>query len=158
MKHRFTALIENSDRRIDAAHVAIPFDVQKVYETRGQVKVKATFDGHPYRGVIANMGTGCHVLLVRRDIRDAIRKGVGESVLVTIEKDTEERIVELPEDLDLVIKSRKKVKDFFDSLSFTNRKEYAVWIISARKEETRKKRLAQVLPKLLQGKRNPSEK
>ena len=158
MKHRFTALIESSDRRIDAAHVTIPFDVQKVYGTRGQVKVKATFDGHPYRGIIANMGTGCHVLLVRRDIRDAIRKGVGESVLVTIEKDTEERVVELPEDLDLVIKSRKKAKDFFDSLSFTNRKEYAVWIISARKEETRKKRLAQVLPKLLQGKRNPSEK
>ncbi|HEY9008276.1 MAG TPA: DUF1905 domain-containing protein [Ohtaekwangia sp.] len=61
-KQVFKAVLENPDTSMDAAFVSIPFDVEKVYGTKGQVKVKATFDGHPYRGVLANMGTGCHVI------------------------------------------------------------------------------------------------
>lgn len=154
----FTALIEKPDDGMDTAYVSIPFDVEKVYGTRGQVKVKAWFDDHPYRGVLANMGTGCHIIGLRKDIRLAIGKQAGDKVKVVLERDTEERVVDVPQDLKDALKRSPKAEKFFNTLSYTNRKEYAVWISSAKKEETREKRLASTLEKLLAGKKNPSEK
>ncbi len=155
---RFKAILENPEQKIDMAYVSIPFNVEKEYGTRGQVKVKATFDGHPYRGVMANMGTGCHLILVRKDVREAIGKKAGDRVAVTIEKDEEERIVELSEELKRVLSKNAKAYSIFNTLSYTNRKEYAVWVKSAKRDETKINRLNAVVPKLLAGKRNPSEK
>jgi hypothetical protein len=152
----FTARLEKPNDGMDTAFVSIPFDVEKKYGTKGQVKVKASFDGHPYRGVIANMGTGCHIIGVRKDIRAAIGKSVGDLVNVEIQKDVEERIVEVPEDLKVALSKSKKAEEFYDTLSFTNRKEYAVWVSSAKKVETREKRVAESIKKLLAGKKNPS--
>ena len=158
VKQVFKAILENPDSSMDTAYVSIPFDVEKVYGTKGQVKVKAWFDGAPYRGVLANMGTGCHVILVRKDIRAAIGKNVGDTIRVEIERDTEERVVEIPEQLAKALAKNKKAGNFFDSLSYTNRKEYARWISDAKKDETRTKRLEATVEKLLAGKKNPSEK
>jgi hypothetical protein len=154
--HTFTAILENSNDAMDTAFITIPFNVEKIYGTKGHVKVKATFDGHPYRGVIANMGAGCHILGVRKDIRAAIGKSVGDSVLVELQKDTEERVVDVPEDLQQALSKSKKARDFFDTLSFTNRKEYAVWVSTAKRAETREKRLTETIKKLVAGKKNPS--
>ena len=158
VKQVFKAILENPDSPMDTAYVSIPFDVEKIYGTKGQVKVKALFDGAPYRGILVNMGTGCHVILVRKDIRVAIGKNVGDTIRVEIEPDTEERVVEIPEPLARLLAKNKKAANFFDSLSYTNRKEYAHWIRDAKKEETRAKRLEATLEKLLAGKKNPSEK
>lgn len=154
--HKFTAKLEKSDDGMDTAFISIPFNVEKTYGTKGQVKVKATFDGHPYRGVIANMGRGCHTLGVRKDIREAIGKQVGDSISVELEKDNEERIVDVPDDLKHALSKSKKALEFFNTLSYTNRKEYAVWVSSAKREETREKRLSETIKKLLAGKKNPS--
>ena len=157
MRHSFKAILETTDDGINTAYITIPFDVEKIYGIRGQVKVKATFDGHPYRGVLANMGTGHHIIGVRKDIRQAIGKKVGDSVKVTLEQDLEERVVQIPVDLESVLSKNPKAKSVYDALSFTNRKEYALWISSAKKPETKKRRLAEITGKLLKGKKNPSE-
>jgi hypothetical protein len=157
-KKIFTAVIEKPDDGMDTAYVSIPYNVEEIYGTRGQVKVKAKFDGHSYRGVLANMGTGCHLIMLRKDVRAAIGKQVGDKVQVEIERDLEERIVELPSDLKKALAKSKKAQTFFDSLSYTNKKEYALWISSAKREETRQKRLSELVPKLLTGKKNPSAK
>jgi hypothetical protein len=155
---KFTAILEKPDDGMDTAYISIPFDVEEVYGTKGQVKVKALFDGQPYRGVIANMGLGFHVIGVRKDIRASIGKKVGDMVRVEIMLDTEERVVDVPEDLQKAFKKTPRAEAFYKTLSFTNRKEYAVWISSAKKQETRARRLVDTIKKLLAGKKNPSEK
>jgi hypothetical protein len=155
---KFKAMLERPEKKGNLAFISVPFDVEREYGTKGQVKVNVTFDGHPYRGVIANMGTGSHIIGVRKDIREAIGKGPGDIVVVTIEKDDKERVVDVPAELNSLLSKNAKAKLIYDSLSFTNRKEYAVWISSAKKEETKTKRLKAILPKLLSGKKNPSEK
>ena len=156
--HKFTAVLEKPDDGMDTAYISMPFDVEEVYGTKGQVKVKALFDGQPYRGILVNMGTGSHIIGVRKDIRAAINKQVGDTVKVEITRDTEERVVDIPEDLLKAFKKSPKAEAFYNTLSFTNRKEYAVWISSAKKQETRDKRLAETIKKLLAGRKNPSEK
>lgn len=47
---------------------------------------------------------------------------------------------------------------FYDQLSFTNKKEYVVWILSAKQEKTKQDRLAKLVEKLTIGKKKPSEK
>lgn len=154
----FTAVLEKPNDGMDTAFINIPFDVEEVYGTNGMVKVKALFDGHPYRGSLSNMGTGCHIIIVRKDVREAIGKKVGDKVRVQIQRDTAERVIEMPADLLVALGDNAKARTFFDSLSFTNRKEYAAWIATAKRDETRLKRLRETIEKLLKGKKNPSEK
>jgi hypothetical protein len=59
----------------------------------------ALVDGEPYRGSIAPMGGGRHVLGISKAIRAAIGKDVGDSVKVVLEHDSEPRTVETPPDL-----------------------------------------------------------
>ncbi|HYG14466.1 MAG TPA: YdeI/OmpD-associated family protein [Bacteroidia bacterium] len=139
-------------------YAEIPFSVEEVYGIKGQLKVKATIDGVPYRGSLANMGGGCHVLGVLKAIREKIGKQVGDTVHITLERDTEERVVEIPEKLQELLDNNPTYKAFFDSLSYTNRKEYARWIAKAKREETLQSRLQQTLEKLMKGKKNPTEK
>lgn len=155
---KFTATIEKPDDDMDTAYVSIPFDVEKVYGTKGQVKVNATFDGYPYRGVLANMGTGCHIIILRKDIRQAIGKNVGDKIKIVLEQDLEQRKVEVPVDLKREFSAEPNASKFFNTLSYTNRKEYVGWINSAKKTETREKRLTDTIQKLLKGKKNPSQK
>ncbi|MEQ1623643.1 MAG: YdeI/OmpD-associated family protein [Sediminibacterium sp.] len=72
--------------------------------------------------------------------------------------DFEKRLVVPPSELGSMFLKHKEAQSFFTSLSFTNQKEYVSWIESAKKEETRKRRLETALEKLLAGKKNPSEK
>ena len=156
--HKFTAVIEKPFDGIDGAFVTIPFDVKEVFGKKGHIKVKVKFDGHPYRGLIANMGTGCHMLILRKDVRAAIGKNPGDYVDVEVQEDTEERIVDVPDDLKKALQKNKKASSFYETLSYTNRKEYAVWISSAKKEETRERRLKETIQKLQDGRKNPSDK
>jgi uncharacterized protein YdeI (YjbR/CyaY-like superfamily) len=57
-----------------------------------------------------------------------------------------------------LLESSPAALNFFHSLSFSNKKEYVVWILSAKQEKTRLERLSKVAEKLLAGKKNPSEK
>jgi hypothetical protein len=43
VKQLFKAILENPDSSMDTAYVSMPFDVEKICGTRGQVKVKACF-------------------------------------------------------------------------------------------------------------------
>ncbi|KYG82403.1 YdeI/OmpD-associated family protein [Roseivirga echinicomitans] len=153
--YEFEAVIQNGGEKWpEAACISLPFSVEEEFGTKGQVKVKATFDGEPYRGSIANMGTG-HILILRNDVRAAIGKGHGDTVTVTVQKDTEKRVVEVPEALKAEFKVYPKAEAFYNSLSYTNRKEYARWIDTAKREETKAKRLQKTIEMLLTGVKHP---
>ena len=70
---------------IDGAYEEIPFDVKTVFG-KGRVPVNATFDGVPYQGSLVRMGTPCHIIGIRKDIRLQIGKQVGDIVHISIEE------------------------------------------------------------------------
>ncbi len=130
------------------AYIEIPFNVEEIFGAK-RVKVKATFDGVPYRGSIVKMGTECHIIGVTKDIRKKINKDIGDYVKVIVEKDEEERKINLPEDFKIRIEESNEVYDFWNSLSYSNQKKYVDYIDSAKKEETRKKRVEDSINKLI---------
>jgi hypothetical protein len=62
--------------------------------------------------------------------------------------DKEKRIVKLPADLAELLKYHVNLKEKFEALSFTSRKEFVIWILTAKKEETRRSRIHQLIDKL----------
>jgi len=71
---------------------------------------------------------------------------------------TETKSIRLPDDLEGALKKYKKEKEFFDSLSFTNRKEYVEWIITAKSEETRNQRVKESIERLSKKWKNPANR
>jgi len=69
--------------------------------------------------------------------------------------DLKNRIVHPPVDLDKEIRKSKKAQAFFDSLSFTNKKEYVEWVVTAKREETRKERIKGTVERLEKNWKNP---
>ncbi|WP_019850277.1 DUF1905 domain-containing protein [Desulfitobacterium sp. PCE1] len=70
---------------IDGAYVEIPFDVKAEFG-KGRVPVTATFDGEVYEGSLVRMGTPCHILGIRKDIRAKIGKQPGDRIRVTLQE------------------------------------------------------------------------
>lgn len=134
------------------AIVKIPFDVEKEYGKK-RVKVKATFDGIPYRGSIVRMGTPYHCLGIRKDIRERIGKNIGDVVAVTIAEDTEPRVVVVPADFQTALGENAESTAFFKKLSYTHQKEYVRWIEDAKKEQTRINRIQRAIEMLKEGKK-----
>ncbi len=130
------------------AYIEIPFNVEEVFGAK-RVKVKANFDGVPYRGSIVRMGTECHIIGITKDIRKKISKDIGDYVEVIVEKDDEERVIEIPENFKMRIEESKEILDFWSCLSYSNQKKYLSYIESAKKEETRKKRIEDSINKLI---------
>lgn len=86
------------------------------------------------------------------------RASANGGIPVTVEGvDFRNRIINPPADFAKELRRSKTASHFFDKLSFTNKKEYVSWIVNAKKEETRSRRLEAAIDKLIAGKRNPTE-
>ena len=81
----FTAKLQKSSNKGGWTYVVWPASV-KFFGSRGLVKVSGKIDGHPFRSSFMAMGDGTHMLPVKAEIRQAIGKGVGDSVKVALEK------------------------------------------------------------------------
>ncbi|MDD2717989.1 MAG: YdeI/OmpD-associated family protein [Candidatus Wallbacteria bacterium] len=152
--YEFDAVILKHDE-IDAAFIEFPYDVEKEFGTKGQVKILATFDGCAYRGSLAKMGHACHCLGLTKVIRSRIGKQPGETIHVVITRDDQPREIEIPDVFMERLSSSPEARKLFDSLSFTNRKAYVQWIICAKKEETRSRRTDDSIRLLLKGIKSP---
>jgi hypothetical protein len=152
--YEFDAEIKKHEQ-LDAAYIEFPYDVEKEFGKKGQVKVQATFDGHAYRGSLAKMGYHCHRLGLTQAVRNAIGKKPGDMIHVVIQEDIAPRVVEIPGDLKKLLDQNPGAKAFFEKLSYTNRKEYVNWIISAKRAETRNQRLQNAIRMLIEGVSHP---
>ena len=72
--------------------------------------------------------------------------------------DVDNRIVRLPDEIKAVLGKNQQALANYEKLSYSNRKEYVLWILTAKQEKTREERLVKLVEKLEAGKKNPSEK
>jgi len=72
--------------------------------------------------------------------------------------DIDNKQIILPADMAEALGQTPLAMAFYQGLSYSNKKEYVVWILSAKQEKTRSERLVKTVEKLLAGKKNPAEK
>jgi hypothetical protein len=91
-----------------------------------------------------------------KNLADRIKKAKPKpqrEILNYVNPQTKE--INLPKDLASLLEKNKEEVIFFHSLSFTNKKEYIEWIVTAKREETRKERLTGTIERLGKGWKNP---
>lgn len=72
--------------------------------------------------------------------------------------DVANKTVTLPNDLKATLEQHTTALNFYQQLSYSNRKEYVLWVLTAKQEKTRIDRIEKTVEKLLASKKNPSEK
>ena len=72
--------------------------------------------------------------------------------------DPVKKTVRLPEDFGTMLHKHKTEESFFNSLSFSNKKEYIEWIVSAKRPDTRASRISGSLERLAKGWKNPANR
>jgi len=129
------------------ACVFFPFDTQQEFATRGAIPVRATFDGIPYTGSLVACGGQHHMLGILKAIRQQSGKDIGDLIEVELWRDGQFRTVDVPAHIQSLFE-QEGVQPFFDSLSYTHRKEYIRWLTEAKTEATKTKRLTKAIEML----------
>jgi len=136
----------------EVAALTPPFDVVEVFGTRARVPVCGTINGFPFRSSLMPMG-GCHRMVVNQTIRKGAGVKGGDTVNVVMERDDQERTVEIPQLLEKQLAKSKTAQANWGKLSYTSRKEIARSITEVKQEETRLRRLAKAMDILKSGKK-----
>jgi hypothetical protein len=123
--------------------IEVPEAIVEGFGAGKRVPVKVTINGHTYDSTVARMG-GRFLVPVSKAIREAAGVAGGEEHDVTLEHDAGERTVEVPEDLADAL-SEAGVREAFDALAFTYRKEHVRSVGDAKAAATRTRRIAKVV-------------
>jgi hypothetical protein len=129
-----------------------PFDVPTAFGRKGRVPIKGTINGFAFRSSLMNMGSG-HCTVVNNEMRAGAKVKAGDTVSIVIELDDAKRTVDVPVWLKKIIHADAKAKAAWPKLSFTHQKEYVREIVETKREETRDKRVAQMMHNLRSGTR-----
>jgi hypothetical protein len=126
----------------------LPQVAQNKHAPFGWVKVKGTIDGIEIRKYhLMPFGDGKLFLPVKAEIRKKIKKEQGDYVHIRLYLDEEP--IQVPEEMLLCLKDEPQAETFFNALTDGEKQNYIKWIYSAKQEETRLKRLAETIEKLL---------
>jgi hypothetical protein len=148
---KFKALAEGAGPNNAWCFIAVPFDAAKLWGTRGRIAVKGTINGFPYRTNIQPMD-GRHLLTFNKQLQAGAKARTGDMVSVVMERDTEERTVEIPPELARLFRKENEPKMLWSKLAFTHRKEFGQWISGAKQEETRERRAAKAIAMIFEKK------
>ena len=129
-----------------APAVVVPFDVKAVYG-QARPKVKVTVNGVTLRTTIAVYG-GRSYIGFRKEICEAAGLQRGKTITVSIEPDTEPRVVDVPDELLRALAKHASARKRFEALSYSHRNEHAKWVAEAKKPATRERRIARVIEML----------
>src|SRR5207248_220596 len=83
----FRATLERTRSRLNWVIARIPFDVSKIWETRGQIKVKGDINGFAFRTSLFPTGDGHHVLLVNKRMQTGGKVTLGGVAKFRLEPD-----------------------------------------------------------------------
>jgi uncharacterized protein YdeI (YjbR/CyaY-like superfamily) len=114
--------------------------------------VRVTVNGYTYRTSVASVN-GAFMVSVSSDVRKNAGVAGGEEVDVEIELDTEPRGVDVPADFQMALSRAPEASRFFEALSYSHKSAYVLWIQSAKKDETRQRRIPEAVRMLSEGRK-----
>lgn len=139
------SIIKASEIGTGGAYIEFPFNVEEEFGVKGRVKVVCYFDDVEYKGSLVKMGTQCHIVGIKKEIRRKIGKGIGDKVQIRLYKDESERSIDAHPLLKREFNKDETLRKNYEKLSYTRKKEILNHLVSAKKEETLKRRLEKII-------------
>jgi uncharacterized protein YdeI (YjbR/CyaY-like superfamily) len=145
----FRATLERIQSRLGWTIIRIPFDVGRVWGTRGQLRVKGEINGFAFRTSLFPARGGGHILLVNKNMQQGGDARQGMSARFHLEPDLEKRIAVVPAELKRFFQEDAYLRRWFEKLNHSTRSEIGKWIIQVKSPETRVRRAEQMAERLL---------
>jgi uncharacterized protein YdeI (YjbR/CyaY-like superfamily) len=145
----FPAPLVRMKSRLNWIIIHIPFDVAKVWGSRGQLRVKGKINGFAFQTSLFPTGQGGHTLLVNKKMQKGARAVAGTVARFQIEPDTEERVVTIPAEFSRLLADERALRRWFDQLNHSTRNDIAKWVSEPKRPEARVRRAEQIAERLL---------
>jgi uncharacterized protein YdeI (YjbR/CyaY-like superfamily) len=147
-KKSFRAALERLRSNLGWVIVWIPFNVQKVWGTRGRLRVRGEINGFGFRTSLFPTRKGEHFLLVNKKMQAGGLASEGTTAEFCLEPDTEERVVVIPAELKHLLAEDRTFRRWFDALSYSIRKWISDWVVQPKGASARIRRAEQVAEQL----------
>ncbi|HYL36838.1 MAG TPA: YdeI/OmpD-associated family protein [Bryobacteraceae bacterium] len=145
----FQATLERDNSPLKWVIARIPFDVSKVWGTRGRLRVKGDINGFAFRNSLFPNGQGGHVLLVNKKMQAGAKAAAGMTARFRLEPDLEERIFEMPAELERFLAEDRALRRWFEQLTPATRNDIARWTGDVKSAEARQRRAEQIAERML---------
>ena len=109
--------------------------------------VKVNVNGYEYQSSIASM-SGYYLIPLSKEHRLSSGLNGNDEVDVTLTLESKDRNVEVPVELIQILKENNLL-ELFEKQSYLNRKEMVRLVVDAKKEDTKMKRLSQIVNQLM---------
>jgi hypothetical protein len=119
----------------------------------GMTMVEGTINGFPFRAALERNVEGSHCLRVTKAMHDAAGADVGDTLTVEITRAGEEPEIRVPMDLRKALAAAPLAQALWADITPIARRDWILWITSAKQPETRKTRIEKACDMLASGKR-----
>jgi hypothetical protein len=133
-----------------ATGIPVPPEVVEALGGGKRIKVVATIGDHSYRNSVVSWGDG-FMLSFGAEHRAATGLVAGDPVTLDLVRDETERTVELADDFAAALKADAAAQEFFDWLSYSQKRWFTLGLAEAKKPETRARRIEKYVGMLAEG-------
>jgi uncharacterized protein YdeI (YjbR/CyaY-like superfamily) len=118
---------------------------------RGDVmSVNSKTEGFAFRTSLFAYARGAgHFLLVNKKMQTAAKAKVGSKVRIRLEPDLDERAATVPPELASALKGDRRLRKWFDGLSYSMHKEICAWVNEPKSAVSRRQRAGRIAERLL---------
>jgi uncharacterized protein YdeI (YjbR/CyaY-like superfamily) len=146
----FTTALEPLQSGLGWLIARIPFDVAKAWPVRRGLRVRGEIEGFAFRTSLFAYSRGeGHFLLVNKKMQTAASVKTGSRVRIRLEPDLEERAASVPLELDKAFKGDRRLRKWFDALSYSMRKDIGAWVSEPKSAASRKQRAERMAERML---------
>jgi bifunctional DNA-binding transcriptional regulator/antitoxin component of YhaV-PrlF toxin-antitoxin module len=135
-----------------ATGVEVPAEVVEKLGSTKNPPVKVTINDYTYPSTIA-VRNGVFMLPVSAEVREKAGIKSGEIIEVSVTSDNQPRVVEVPTDFQDALDKNLAAKQYFETLSNSNKKYFIGSIEQAKTQETRIRRIEKAIIDLEQKKK-----
>jgi translation initiation factor IF-1 len=133
--------------------LVLPKGASAKLPTRATTTVDGTLNGQSFKAVLEPDGNKSHWLRVPRKLREAAGVRSGDIVTLEITPARDELEAKLPADLRNALAATPKARALWSNITPTARRDWIQWIISAKRSDTRARRIGHACKMLGSGKR-----
>lgn len=133
--------------------LTLPKNASAKLPSRGMTTVEGTINGAPFQATLDPDGQRSHWLKVTRKLRKAAAAEPGDTVTLEIAPVAEEPEPKVPADLRKALAATPKARTVWLDITPVARRDWIQWIVSAKRPETRARRIDNACTMLASGKR-----
>lgn len=147
---------KTSDKAVSWTFLVVPRTASARLPSRSKASVEGTFNGSPFQATLDPDGAGGHWLKVERTLREAAGARAGDVVTLEIAPVEVEPEPEVPADLRKALATASPgARKVWSDITPLARRDWIHWIVSAKQEATRARRIRTACDMLDKGKRRP---